>query len=1578
MSPALLSKNKLAPPSKAQTSSKGADNSLRVGEPDDSFEQEADRVAEEVLAGGTKQGWSLSTIRAGTRVQRKCACGGSAECEDCKEKEKLQRKASGPARTGLAPPIVHEVLNSSGRPLDPLTRRFFEPRFRHDLSHVRVYTDARAAESAKAVDALAYTVGNRLVFGAGQFKPESARGRKLLAHELAHTVQQRWPGFPDHSVVRRAPTPGWAGSLAGTLNAGENDIGNIRRIPIENLKEGNQQQSPGSTESAAGRAIALVNKKFDPQKPADVLLFFHGHNEGLRAGGLGYRDKDVYEIEGQIDAAGKEQVIGILPQGTQDSAFGGLPAGTTPTTCNNSKLTKAFNSDAYVGEVLDTLTTLKIWAARPKVGSVIVSGHSGAGELINQGLLGGGPGSSLPQNLGTLKEVALFDAINGPCEFVSLQDWLEKTLKKELADLSGKSEPEQHKYLKTSIRFRSYYETSKKIGVYYSQWNVGPLPTKKYPALLGNRKPLRDFLDDWFQNNASGLPQTVQVEWKNNYVITYMGKVAHDDDKVNVISAPTPGGSTPVTESINVLPKREAGANALPGPESGLDAPGLVYDALRSSAEPLGEHEKSWAKAHFRHDFSQVRVHLNTRAAESARSLKSFGYTVGEHIVFDPSRYDPETAGGRKLLAHELAHVLQQRRRVSLSKKPLQLRIGSPEDPLERSADYHAEHPGSVAADPAADQVLQRAPAEGQLAKAVCETTSKTKSDPPKEEKGECNYARPENCPTYESWIETFTKLKTFGARATPATGQTGANTFAVLGGGAASRFDAKPDEKSLAKDPNAAPLPTTGLKLGETFIDHPTDAWVKACLPDNLRATAYQLPADCADIAIVLRHVWLSAHHRTQTLRVGKQTWVIGDEAGGPGRTRALSAISDIGSQTVTSLVAPYSDAQGKPMLSFQQLEPLLHPGDILVWEHRDNGLDKPRTGGHTLTITAVKRNDDGKILSMSFLQGNEPIFGTRCPPGDPDPGGLCAADDDKGQILQQLKLSDTKENRDKLGHAPGRRIEASAAVLSPDRSDYSNPDIELPAAKKGDPTRKVWGWGDKTILLSAGPPRAASRPAMAAKPAKGAQAKGAVQETSISDWAKSFASAGTDADWQAVWESMLLEARAFVEGGRDVPEDQARQTGEAAGKKLWSLAKQLKGTLGDESHFARLRAAKQVIRTMVEARTRGGPTSIDNSSAQDQLTTKLRRTLGWIEESMELAARGASDITFGAGGVSTVKVLLTGFDPFEPSGSLAVPAKGTWNPSGAAVLALDNQSVPAKSSQGKTGSANVQGIILPVDYDQFKAGGQGLVESIVSGKAADLDAAITVSMDPSIQASQPVRLERYVVGTHDVPEMQPQGPDVRKLQPIPAAGQGTAGEGIIESNAPLDQIASETEKKSKGTKSTADDSIPKPNIGENITFRFSTDAAAKTALATLGGMSDGFSPRDITISDATTLHEITGSMVRQTNGIDIAFQAKGRSFTATVVSGPGGNFLSNEVSYRMLRLLKQKNLPQDPLSFHVHTQGANQIPPDTGTPESQKTRADSMKAAGGLLSRLVETLKRIIAATAKVILDRRASKKP
>lgn len=93
-------------------------------------------------------------------------------------------------RTGDVSEIVHDALRSPGRPLDDKTRAAAEPRFGRDFRHVRVHSGPEADQSAQAIHASAYTVGNEIVFGSGRYQPDSVAGRKLLAHELTHVVQQ--------------------------------------------------------------------------------------------------------------------------------------------------------------------------------------------------------------------------------------------------------------------------------------------------------------------------------------------------------------------------------------------------------------------------------------------------------------------------------------------------------------------------------------------------------------------------------------------------------------------------------------------------------------------------------------------------------------------------------------------------------------------------------------------------------------------------------------------------------------------------------------------------------------------------------------------------------------------------------------------------------------------------------------------------------------------------------------------------------------------------------------------------------------------------------------------------------------------------------------------------------------------------------------------------------------------------------------------------------------------------------------------------------------------------------------------
>jgi hypothetical protein len=158
---------------------------LTVNRPNDQHEQEADRVVNRVIPMPEPETfrWKPSSVGLPSALQRKCT---ESEGE---EHSQIQRQESGSGST-VAPPIVNEVLSSPGQPLDDGTRAFVEPRLGHDFSRVRIHADTKAAESASAVNALAYTVGRDIVFGANQYEPTSTIGRRLLAHELVHVEQQ--------------------------------------------------------------------------------------------------------------------------------------------------------------------------------------------------------------------------------------------------------------------------------------------------------------------------------------------------------------------------------------------------------------------------------------------------------------------------------------------------------------------------------------------------------------------------------------------------------------------------------------------------------------------------------------------------------------------------------------------------------------------------------------------------------------------------------------------------------------------------------------------------------------------------------------------------------------------------------------------------------------------------------------------------------------------------------------------------------------------------------------------------------------------------------------------------------------------------------------------------------------------------------------------------------------------------------------------------------------------------------------------------------------------------------------------
>jgi hypothetical protein len=177
---------------------------MRISPLGDPFEREADEVADRVLA-GIEVG--PPSVVSPLVVQRSCWCGGSQEpdseeCEECGAL-RLQRQPDGSARRRVAPQLVDSVLSSPGEGLAAPVRAEMEAGFGRDLFGVRIHTDGRAAQSARAVSATAYTVGHHIVFGAGRYAPDVVAGRRLLAHELAHVFQQDGADRDSGAVLRR-------------------------------------------------------------------------------------------------------------------------------------------------------------------------------------------------------------------------------------------------------------------------------------------------------------------------------------------------------------------------------------------------------------------------------------------------------------------------------------------------------------------------------------------------------------------------------------------------------------------------------------------------------------------------------------------------------------------------------------------------------------------------------------------------------------------------------------------------------------------------------------------------------------------------------------------------------------------------------------------------------------------------------------------------------------------------------------------------------------------------------------------------------------------------------------------------------------------------------------------------------------------------------------------------------------------------------------------------------------------------------------------------------------------------------
>jgi len=243
---------------------------LEMSTPGDAFEREADSVASQVMR------------MSEPHVQ--CSCASGDKCPKCSAEQKeqeVQRQATDASSPSASVPLsspVHDAVRTSGQPLDPGTRSFMEPRFGHDFSRVRIHTEAQAEASAAALNARAYTLGNRIVFAAGQYAPSTASGRHLIAHELTHVIQQG----SNQPLPMRQVAPPTQGEEQEERDGGMEVGGGVSQAPVPVFEHSGMRVS---------RDLAVPPTVADPAEP---VLTEEQIQAAIRYNG--FRFKDPYSL----------------------------------------------------------------------------------------------------------------------------------------------------------------------------------------------------------------------------------------------------------------------------------------------------------------------------------------------------------------------------------------------------------------------------------------------------------------------------------------------------------------------------------------------------------------------------------------------------------------------------------------------------------------------------------------------------------------------------------------------------------------------------------------------------------------------------------------------------------------------------------------------------------------------------------------------------------------------------------------------------------------------------------------------------------------------------------------------------------------------------------------------------------------------------------------------------------------------------------------------------------------------------------------------------------------------------------
>jgi hypothetical protein len=587
---------------------------LALNQPNDPHEQEADRIADRVIRMSASQTHEFKPslpLHFPLLVQRKCAA-----CEE-EEEQVVRRKEAGANPQMSASPNVSPALNSPGQPLDPDTRTFMEQRLDHDFGNVRVHTDHPASESARAVNALAFTLGRDVVFAPGQYRPESDPGRRLLAHELTHVVQQSSSHVSEIQRVIEVRPPG----------RGEATAFGRRQELIDRMN----QVSTGTRFRLDGQVLAL-----------DEVL----------GGTLTNFEQQIRRLMGLTD---------IVPMRLITSAG---RAGGGPVTVDDFPSAYVDLDDLLASDDLSfQMNLIHLLVERSRVRNYA--------RRIGTASLGRDPATGLPpaeftraHNVGIEAEAELLRSVigdptirfnfeenkpNGTVVFAFRSNEGYRIFHV----FRGAGRALQHGEIFVQTRDDRRLTIVQLIAERAAAAAAAAPPVAAPPVAAPPvaAPPVA----------APPVQPKLALSQPNDLYELEADRVA---DRVMRVTEPglqrkcacSSGTTCSECQPAEEVTHRKAGnAASTPGrfaaenPLGGLGEGRPLEPAVRSFFEPR-----------FGQDFSQVRLHTNRRAENSAAALGAKAFTYGNSIAFANGHYDPASDEGRRLLAHELTHIVQQ------------------------------------------------------------------------------------------------------------------------------------------------------------------------------------------------------------------------------------------------------------------------------------------------------------------------------------------------------------------------------------------------------------------------------------------------------------------------------------------------------------------------------------------------------------------------------------------------------------------------------------------------------------------------------------------------------------------------------------------------------------------------------------------------------------------------------------------------------------------------------------------------------------------------------------------------------